>query len=724
VLHEDGKWYPGKLSECDGGNRWHVVFDDGDSDWYTLPHRDVKIMRERPFGGEAWREFLRKQGIAGNSVSRDYLRNEFVKCIGTTEARPYHQKPTDLFDEKGNLKTRAKAEHETLQDAPREIAMEEEDGEATFRKWFAPKKFQGKGDESAMEKGKRQKIDHNLPEIVRNRLPEAKLFHELQQLERRIDTIRSRKFLEITESLKSQRKVYKRFQIAVFNTVEHVQDVSHDNGVEQEGSKVEESATCVRNPSKKWTLHIAGKLVEDEQAAGSSDAASRHDITAYFDRLFVLLPSDLYPHSHCIEWNRNVNHSGSNKAQVELEEGGILQSGASKPSGFRVTRHANSEFDLRILFYPRFCPMRYSLRSCPELARLIGWQSGTWSSLLVAFWNYISKNGIQHEEDSLYLKLDSQLQSILGDERIPISRISDKLSEIVTEIEPLEIIHKISLSTTSTTSVYETLVEMDDPLMKQMRDLVDEKHSDDLNATCTKLDSEIEDLVSQIEERKQRFDFMSGFAEKPFSFLREMLTSLALDLKVIQSQGIDRYALFRSADLRRVNVWQQPWTEEAVLHYLNSQGYDVPLNIEDAILEEDLLAVISQDPGKSSSGDLVPGSTPGQASGASGHMASAASPYTGRVNLMDDTGEPILCKVCNRFFKSQHALSVHFATAAIHKQVMPNNMPAMPSMGMMPNLATSTIPTTGSPQPAPPLQSANSNASMPAAAVEAKGATQ
>ena len=51
--------------------------------------RDVKIMRERPFGGEAWREFLRKQGIAGNSVSRDYLRNEFVKCIGTTEVVTY-----------------------------------------------------------------------------------------------------------------------------------------------------------------------------------------------------------------------------------------------------------------------------------------------------------------------------------------------------------------------------------------------------------------------------------------------------------------------------------------------------------------------------------------------------------------------------------------------------------------------------------------------------------
>jgi hypothetical protein len=38
VLHEDGLWYPGKLTECDG-NKWRIDFEDGDTDIYTLPHR-------------------------------------------------------------------------------------------------------------------------------------------------------------------------------------------------------------------------------------------------------------------------------------------------------------------------------------------------------------------------------------------------------------------------------------------------------------------------------------------------------------------------------------------------------------------------------------------------------------------------------------------------------------------------------------------------------------
>ena len=38
VLHEDGVWYPGRLGECEGG-KWHIKFEDGDEDAYTLPHR-------------------------------------------------------------------------------------------------------------------------------------------------------------------------------------------------------------------------------------------------------------------------------------------------------------------------------------------------------------------------------------------------------------------------------------------------------------------------------------------------------------------------------------------------------------------------------------------------------------------------------------------------------------------------------------------------------------
>ena len=40
VLHEDGVWWPGKLTHCDG-TKWRIDFEDGDQDTYTLPHRSA-----------------------------------------------------------------------------------------------------------------------------------------------------------------------------------------------------------------------------------------------------------------------------------------------------------------------------------------------------------------------------------------------------------------------------------------------------------------------------------------------------------------------------------------------------------------------------------------------------------------------------------------------------------------------------------------------------------
>ena len=40
VLHEDGKWYDGQLTEFSAEtSKWHILFDDGDKDWYSLPDR-------------------------------------------------------------------------------------------------------------------------------------------------------------------------------------------------------------------------------------------------------------------------------------------------------------------------------------------------------------------------------------------------------------------------------------------------------------------------------------------------------------------------------------------------------------------------------------------------------------------------------------------------------------------------------------------------------------
>lgn len=40
VLHEDGKWYDGQLTEQNQETgKWHILFDDGDKDTYSLPDR-------------------------------------------------------------------------------------------------------------------------------------------------------------------------------------------------------------------------------------------------------------------------------------------------------------------------------------------------------------------------------------------------------------------------------------------------------------------------------------------------------------------------------------------------------------------------------------------------------------------------------------------------------------------------------------------------------------
>jgi hypothetical protein len=54
VLHADGNWYCGRLTQYDepkGG--WHILFDDGDHDWYSLPNREVRLLRERARGSWA-----------------------------------------------------------------------------------------------------------------------------------------------------------------------------------------------------------------------------------------------------------------------------------------------------------------------------------------------------------------------------------------------------------------------------------------------------------------------------------------------------------------------------------------------------------------------------------------------------------------------------------------------------------------------------------------------
>ena len=72
VLHADGNWYCGKLTDYDAKKgRWHILFDDGDDDWYSLPDRDVRLLRERARG--SWATCLQTHQIRYFDGSAIYI---------------------------------------------------------------------------------------------------------------------------------------------------------------------------------------------------------------------------------------------------------------------------------------------------------------------------------------------------------------------------------------------------------------------------------------------------------------------------------------------------------------------------------------------------------------------------------------------------------------------------------------------------------------------------
>lgn len=383
-------------------------------------------------------------------------------------------------------------------------------------------------------------------------MPEAKLYMQLVELESKIDAVTSRKRLEFTEELKAPRMSTRVLQVYVYNTHEH-----------QAGGGA---------PS--WTLHLAGRLLDDSGGISGGGAGSKEPpFTEFFDRVFIHLPPEAYPDRHTVQWCRGKKGQGG--------EGDAVQS-------FKLRREGSSECIVRIQLQPTYTPMRYSLKGQPELAKLLKWQRGTWSSLLLAFWAYVRDEGLQDDDSTLYVRLDDAMRAIFDDKegRMPLTMVGERLWEFVSEVDPVQLEYTLCLSGEAKPAVFEVLVEAEDTVVGRMRDLMDEEGIRASKATCDAIDTDISGLMVEIEACRRKRDFMKGFADSPVRFLHEVVYAMSLDLATIRATGPSQFSQFGPEEVLRAQLWQQPWTEEAVLHYLDMQGHAVNLNVENTLAEE------------------------------------------------------------------------------------------------------------------------------------------
>ncbi len=122
------------------------------------------------------------------------------------------------------------------------------------------------------------------------------------------------------------------------------------------------------------------------------------------------------------------------------------------------------------------------------------------------------------------------------------------------------------------------LVEFDVPAPKadarQLRRFLDTDGSGTLGALstrCTELESEVEERIDELEERQRKRAFLLGVADRPADALSRVVDALGIDLDTMRSDGSGPHCALSAEEARRTRVWQEPWVDEACLHYLWSQ---------------------------------------------------------------------------------------------------------------------------------------------------------
>ncbi|KAJ1482844.1 hypothetical protein T484DRAFT_1802766, partial [Baffinella frigidus] len=195
----------------------------------------------------------------------------------------------------------------------------------------------------------------------------------------------------------------------------------------------------------------------------------------------------------------------------------------------------------------------FSLATRPDLARLLRWESGAWSSLLLAFWSYVQDHELQDEgddpdhelqdeDDKLYLRLDGPLQKCSGgvsthstsdrlmEARVPIHSISDRLKEMASEQGPVVLEHRLTLHGDAAPSVFEVVVTVPDPITEEVRSALaseEEARTDALEAD--RIDQQVARLREEITQHTRRGAFFSALADNPAAFLHTATAALAED---------------------------------------------------------------------------------------------------------------------------------------------------------------------------------------------------
>ncbi|KAI8879823.1 SWI/SNF and RSC complex subunit Ssr3 [Backusella circina FSU 941] len=380
---------------------------------------------------------------------------------------------------------------------------------------------------------KKRPIDRNMPPKVEAYIPESKLYTELCEFEKNLDSAIMRKRLDIQEALGKPTKIRRTLRIFLSNTAaDQTHGMDEDNNFELN----------TENPPS-WTFKVQGRLLDP--LIPTKKAQPVQKLTSFFKSIIVELDRDpdQFPEGNITEWHK--------------------QASSGDGDGIEIKRKGDVDVNARVILVPDYNPQKYKVS--PGLSELITLKLATKPIIIMEVWNYIKQHKLQDDQDKRVIKSDEKLEKLFGKEQIYFSELTDLIHLQLSPPDPivLEYTIKVDKQFHQASKAYDIDVELDSVVRQKMMNVVASTQS---QKEVMVLDDKIVQCVQSINNSKTKRDFLLQFSQNPVEFINKWITSQASDLEMILGE-----TKVNLEDVRQTDFYKQAWVKEAVFHYLTSK---------------------------------------------------------------------------------------------------------------------------------------------------------
>ncbi|ODO08498.1 hypothetical protein L198_00228 [Cryptococcus wingfieldii CBS 7118] len=385
------------------------------------------------------------------------------------------------------------------------------------------------------------------PHVLAALVPDSPAFLELMKVEQKLDWTLMRKKAEVNDALGKPTRVKRALRVFVSNT-------AHD----QDWQKELDAAAAGLAPTGEangdgiagWILKIEGRLLDSGNVR--LDRTKRKFTTFLKSAIieFDNREAPTYPEGNIVEWHATA-HQGP------------------PLDGFEILRRGDQNVPCRITLHVSHYPERFKVLE--PLKGLIAVHEATRAEVLSAVWKLVKVTGAQDKDDGTIVRPVGGLEKIFpqGQESVAFHQLPELASRYLAHPDPVVIPYTIDVTKDYNfhQKCFDIPLEMEDPLKSKMASMVSSFEGPE-GAEVMKMEDKVAELAYFVRELKEKRDFLESFAANPQSFINSYLAAQARDLDLSLGYQIGQATAnggsVREEDLRRSDLFQMPWVDEAV----------------------------------------------------------------------------------------------------------------------------------------------------------------